>query len=241
MAQKRPSRAHAAPLATPKVIARPPFFVLPEESPWSHLMDSLTAYLNKGPITTGILYDRAYPIAALHSFGVRRADTTSNAHIRQAYQELWMASYNRNTFRYTPSGLRERADKIVRHDSIPLAVLDYQFNWLDTLAVQDGLITLQQGRLYDAANQSRSPYFLRNLTLAAPLADTLRQLSTTFILPSFLCLTNRSRQVTNVVVDFDNAGPNQFLVPGQAITITYPGNGPKVMWMTVLFNIPGIN
>ena len=236
MAQKRPSRANAVPLAAPKVIARPPSFGLPEESPWSHLMDSLTAYLNKGPIATGILYDRAYPIAALHSFGVRRADTTSNAHIQQAHLELWMAAYNRNTFRYTPNGLREQADKLVRHDSIPLAVLDYQFNWLDTLALQDGLITLQQGRFYDAPSPSRSPYFLRNLTLAAPMVDTLRQLSTTFVLPNSLLLTNRSRQVTNVVVDFDNAGPNQFLVPGQAVSLTYPGSGPKVLWMTVLFN-----
>ena len=63
----------------------------PEETPWSHLVDSLTVNLSKSAITTGLLYDRALPLAALHSFGVRRPDTTSSAHLRQAYLELWMA------------------------------------------------------------------------------------------------------------------------------------------------------
>lgn len=60
----------------------------PEQTPWSYLIDSLTANLDKSPITSDILYDRALPLAALHSFGTRRADTTSSAHLRQAYLEL---------------------------------------------------------------------------------------------------------------------------------------------------------
>ena len=74
-------------------------YVPAEETPWSHLIDSLTAPLDKSQIPSGILYDRAMPLAALHSFAVRRVDTTSNAHLRQAYLELWMASYTLSQIR----------------------------------------------------------------------------------------------------------------------------------------------
>ena len=74
-------------------------YVPAEETPWSHLIDSLTAPLDKSQIPSGILYDRALSLATLHSFAVRWADTTSNAHLRQAYLELWMATYNRSRIR----------------------------------------------------------------------------------------------------------------------------------------------
>ena len=214
----------------------PVAYVPVEETPWSRLVDSLTAHLSKTPISSGILYDRALPLAALHSFGAHQPDTTSNAHLRQAYLELWMAAYNRAPFRFTPAQLRERANRVVRHDSVPLAVLDYQFHTLDTLALPDGLLSVQNGLLYDVAGRSRAPYQLRSLTLAAPLIDTLRQYGATFVLPAALLLTNRTRRVSSVTVDFNDGGPNRALLPSQALTITYPSNGRKVVWMTVQFN-----
>ena len=207
-----------------------------EETPWSHLVDSLTAPLNKGLLTTGILYDRALPLAALHAFGVRQADTTGSAHLRQAYLELWTAAYSHCPFRFTPDQFRERANRVVRHDSVPLVVLDYQFQTLDTLALSDGLLSVQNGLLYDVAGRSRSPYQLRSLVLAAPLIDTLRHYTATFVLPAALLLTNRARKVSGATVDFNDGGPNRSLLPGQSIAITYLNNGRKVVWITVQFN-----
>ena len=71
----------------------------PEETPWSHLVDSLTAHLDKSRITSGILYDRALPVVGLHYFGLRQVDTTSSMHLRRAYLEPWMAAYNRSQIR----------------------------------------------------------------------------------------------------------------------------------------------
>lgn len=147
-----------------------------------------------------------------------------------------MAAYNRSLFAITPDQFRERANRVVRHDSVPLAVLDYQFNWLDTLAVQDGLVSLQNGVLYNVSAPSRSPYLVRNLTLAAPLIDTLRQYTATFVLPPALLLTNRNRRVSGVLVDFNDGGPNRSLLPGQSLTITYPSNGRKVVWFAVQYS-----
>ena len=139
-------------------VEEPPYQPAPEQSPWSHLIDSLTAHLDRSRINSGILYDRALPLAGLHAFGQRQADTTSSGHLRQAYLELWMAAYNRPAFRYSPSQLRERANRVIRHDTVPIGVLDYQFHYLDTLALRDGLLQVQNGLLYDVAAPSRSPW-----------------------------------------------------------------------------------
>ena len=116
-------------------------------------------------------------------------------------------------------------------------MLDYQFHYLDTLALRDGLLQVQNGLLYDVAAPSRSPYVSRNLTLAAPLLDTLRQYSATFVLPRALQLTNRARYITGFHADFNDGGPgNRWLNPGQSITITYPGSGRKVVWLIAYFS-----
>lgn len=57
-------------------------FTPAEESPWSHVADSMLFYLDKKQIPSGILYDRVVPYAALPYFDLSQSDTTSAAHLR---------------------------------------------------------------------------------------------------------------------------------------------------------------
>jgi hypothetical protein len=207
-----------------------------EESPWSHLVDSLTAGVSKTPVTSGILYDRALPLAVLQAFNALQADTTGSSHLRQAYLELYMASYIRTDFHLNPTQFRQRANATIARDTVPIGVLDYQFHYLDPRAVLDGLLTANHGLLYDVAQPSRSPFLLRNLTLASPLVDTVRQRTVVFNLPAALALGNRSRQATDMTIDFNNGGSSVYLSIGQSVQITYPTDGAKVLWFTVSFN-----
>lgn len=77
----RSAAATAAAASSPGVPPPMPMTAQVEESPWSHLIDSLTANLNKAPITSGILYDRALPLAALPAVNLQQADTTGNAYL----------------------------------------------------------------------------------------------------------------------------------------------------------------
>lgn len=75
-----------------------------------------------------MLYDRVMPLAALHTFNTGATpDTSSAAHFRQAYLELHTAAYNAAN-RLRPAYLRDRADFLVRRDSVPLAVFDAAFH-----------------------------------------------------------------------------------------------------------------
>lgn len=70
---------------------------------------------------------------------------------------------------------------------VPILILDYLYNKLDTLAIQDNLLTYQNGFLYDVPGRSRSPYFTQHLQMAFPLVEEVKSNTVTFMLiPHFV-------------------------------------------------------
>ena len=66
--------------------------VLPERpNHYTHVVDSLLRYVDKAGVGSGLLYDRAMPLAQLHAFDPA-TDASSARHFRQAYLELFPAA-----------------------------------------------------------------------------------------------------------------------------------------------------
>ena len=68
--------------------------------------DQVMQPLNKSYVTTGILYDRVFPLAYLQGYkGISTDVTTSSDHFHQAYYELYHSmlnnSYSINDFSYS--------------------------------------------------------------------------------------------------------------------------------------------
>ena len=198
-------------------------------------VDSLTQHLNRSGVPTGILYDRVLPLAALNSFGLgAQPDTASAAYFHQAYFELRNAAYNPAAFPLSAQALRDKGRQFLRRDSVAVAVLDYRFNYLDTLAVYDGLL-LEANRLYyDVASPPRSPYLTGSVTVAAALIDTIRA-TTTFYVPQDLLLTNGSRRVSSLLVDFGNGAGPVTCSPSQPRVVSYSQSGRKIISYTIFF------
>lgn len=70
---------------------------------YTQTADSCFSNLNKSGITTGILYDRIYLLAALPIFNQNYADTSSKVHLVQGYSEIFYASYS-NAGMIIPAG-----------------------------------------------------------------------------------------------------------------------------------------
>ncbi|MGI4742631.1 MAG: CBM35 domain-containing protein [Janthinobacterium lividum] len=198
-------------------------------------VDSLTQHLNRANVPTGILYDRVLPLAMLPSFRQgTQLDTASAAYFHQAYFELRNAAYNPTAFPLTPQALRSQARRFLRRDSVAVAVLDYTYNRLDTLAEYDGLLLGANRLFYDVATPSRSPYLTENITVAAALIDTIRA-TTTFYVPAGLLLTNRTRRVSSLSVDFGNGAGPVTCSPTQPRLVAYGQPGRKIIVYTVFF------
>jgi len=92
---------------------------------------------------------------------------------------------------------------------------------------------VQNGLYYDGPGAG-SPYRERLLTLAAPLARSVPQQARFYLDPALL-LGNRGRAVSSLLVNFDNGAAAVLCQPGQAVSVSYPSAGPKVLQFTVQF------
>ncbi|KQN32348.1 hypothetical protein ASE92_17225 [Pedobacter sp. Leaf41] len=76
---------------------------------FKHTADSLFQHLDKTGISTGVLYDRVFPYAALNNFNLITPDTSSMWHFKQAYSEYYRSAYNPSPSWLTVNQLKEKA------------------------------------------------------------------------------------------------------------------------------------
>lgn len=130
--------------------------------PYRQQSDFKLAQLNKTLISTNILYDRVMPIADIERFKGQENlyDTSSPRHLVQAYYELYNSAYNNSTW-ITPELLDSRLDtNKAEIKAIPIGMLYYKYNTLDSNAYVDGLIdTMANGQLTDNPKPKKSIFF----------------------------------------------------------------------------------
>ncbi|MEP6583514.1 MAG: T9SS type A sorting domain-containing protein [Ginsengibacter sp.] len=190
--------------------------------------DYYLQYVDKAQIPTQILYDRVFPIARLDAFNQGTSDTSSYGIFMQALSELRNASYST-----TNVPLTNDVEALVTQqrllNKVPISIAHYQFNWIDTLALQNNLLRIQSGLLYDVVGRPYSPYKTKITTIAAALTDSVPAGSIVFILPTYLQLKNTSEVLTNVDITFGDGNPVTTLAPGGTVTVNYSNPGDKII------------
>lgn len=199
--------------------------------PYTEKADSIFENIDKSLITTGILYDRAPPISRFDLYNAA-TDTVNYALAKQTYYELYQATYQRAGFT-EPSGLDKRIDLENFRGRIPIMVMDYWYNKLDTLALQDNLLAYNSNTntLTDVPGRSRSPYFLQHLQMVAPVVNEVNTNTVTFFLASDYVMQNTGAGVQQIQLDF-GSGPQILAGPSGSVTITFSTGGPKDLLVT---------
>ncbi|MES2730549.1 MAG: DNRLRE domain-containing protein [Bacteroidota bacterium] len=170
-------------------------------------IDQVIAALNKSQITTGILYDRAFPLADLEAFtGGNDTDTSSSDHFRQAYHELYNASFN-TTGLISGDQLTDQLTANAVNGEHAIGILYRTFNTIDTLAVKKNLLRAVDGKLYDVVGRSASPYLTHTTFVASPLdgpgTELIEGSHAFYVNPSYF-FTPAGVSVNSVSVDFGN-------------------------------------
>ena len=197
--------------------------------------DSMLQYLDKSPIITGLLYDRVYQDARLDIFNLYQTDTSSYTHFLQANYELYSAAYNPTTTGLlTRSGLENLIVNNSTSNIVPIGILHYNFNYIDSAAITNNLLTQSGSLYYDVPNRPSSPYKQRRVLLAAALITYSRTSQVKFKLDPALFFTNTGTAVNFVTIDFGNgAGPATYYPSTSPIYINYPSAGIKIIRYTV--------
>lgn len=99
--------------------------------PWKSYADYRLQPLNKSYVTTGILYDRMFPIAHIdeHTGLSSGEDTTSSDHFKQGYYEMYNSIYNPKGI-YSPNDMENMLDNYPVWNGHPIGILLYKFNSL---------------------------------------------------------------------------------------------------------------
>ncbi len=101
--------------------------------PWKSYADYRLQPLNKSYVTTGVLYDRVFPIAHLdeHTGLSVDEDTTTPDHFKQGYYEMYHSIYNPSGI-YTPDDVENMLDTFSAWNGHPIGILYYKFNSLES-------------------------------------------------------------------------------------------------------------
>ena len=121
---------------------------------------------------------------------------------------------------------------------VPIGVLYYDFNLIDTFAITNNLFYKgSDSLLHDVAGRTGNPFKLKTITIAAALPkDTLDYGTGSVIFKyiSQLFLNNKGVTITSIYADFGTG--NQNLTSGNTVTISYPTSGMKTIKFTITYS-----
>jgi hypothetical protein len=189
-------------------------------SPYTKVADSLFKYVNKAPLHTGILYDRVAPFARLDVFESSK-DTTSFQHLRQAYSELYMSHYNPIGKLLSPDDWDEMAEWRSYKKTVPLGIMDMQYQQVDEEALKKKQLIMRKGRLYNNPTQNASPFITKRLQIATLLADKLKPGDNTIGWFPEMLLANTGIKVDSVSLDFGNELGSYTLTANKSATVNF--------------------
>lgn len=177
--------------------------------------------LDKSQITSGILYDRVYPIADLTS---EKKFVTGNI-MAQALSELSRADYLKRFPDY--NNIKEIKKQAYLNNQVPLSIVVSEIQKINTSAFDEGYITVNtEGDLH--LNQPLQEHHFDNFKvhLAAPLVEDYKGLNVNFSFPENLIFNTTEFEIQNIQVDFNNNGFEN-IIPNQSKIVHFNSEGDK--------------
>ena len=209
------SSDHANTAIRPKIVITYTQVTPPDTSTFTKKADYTFQNLDKSQIPNKLLYDRIMPLASLHTFGQNGIkDTSSSSHYIQAHSEIYRSFYDTTTLP-SPSIMRILVTKHTGVDTIPMGLLYYNINVIDTNAIINNQLKFQNGQLYDVPNRTSSPYLTKKVLISSPLIARTKQGIKFFKFPSDLIWYNIPLAINNIQITGDN---------NQNITLTPNGS-----------------
>jgi|GEM_PF-2786052 len=176
--------------------------------PFSEKMDDVFGNIDLTDVTTNLLLDRAWPFAKPADFdGTQGADTVkSHKHWLKLYGTMATAATSQPAPIPSINDWRAQRDAEEENGKNPLVIIhaDYHRIKRDSALIYS-LFYEQNGELYDAPNQSTSPYEAQTLFAFSPYKTTIYDsLSMDFKTSPAFFKTNTGLTVSTVEFDFDD-------------------------------------
>lgn len=204
---------------------------------YTESMDSLLTYVDKRPISTGILYDRVMSFTSLNMLKEDGKITKSNnLNFIQSWSELYRASYN-PTFSNLET-LKRTISANTDSSTVAIGIINTKMNYIDYGTPEIPSLTFANGYFQNV--NDFNPFLEKQVTVIAPLATRVESETVTFRLPPAFILQLSGLLITNLVADFGD-GTTYNLISNEIINatnprVTYTTSGKKEIIFTVTFS-----
>lgn len=204
---------------------------------YTQSIDSIITYVNKTPITTGILYDRVMSFSNLNMLKENGVVTKSNyENFIQSWSELYRSAYT-PTF-LSLETLKSNINTNTDPNLVDIGIINTKMNYIDYGTPTNPSLTTIGGYLYNV--NGINPFLEKQITIISPLKEKINSGTVTFRLLSSFLLQLTGLPIKNLVADF-GTGASYNLITNSVIsttnpTITYTTSGKKDFIFTVTFN-----
>ncbi|PWJ59675.1 putative secreted protein (Por secretion system target) [Dyadobacter jejuensis] len=191
--------------------------------------DDLMGYLDKSYVTSGILYNRAFPAASLNIFGT--SEVSNSGHWLEARAELYKGALNTSGLLSTESLQSLIYQSNNEQHIVPIGISLIQLQEINSSVVE----TDPDGRLRLKAGFSPSQTFnTKQAVVASALVPSVPIGTSSFQLPRWATFSNQGVGINSVVVNFGDGGSSRTLTPGgSSVQVTYGNAGIKQLNFTI--------
>lgn len=215
-------------------------FVKAEDTTYVQWYDLYSKNLTKSEMQTSVLYDRIYGIAKLNpqqnKVEEREGIPKDYKNWKQVYLEMYLAEYNNSSKLSFENLLRNIADYQNHSNSIPIGIINYRFDYIDSNALHDGRIVMVNNMPIRNSLKSNSPFLQDSVSLLSILSDQLYTGYTKLIFDKSFYFTNTKQKVNKITIDFHSDQGVVELRAGDSANILFTTLGLKTYTYSVLFD-----
>ncbi len=209
------------------------------DTTYVYFFDLYSSQLDKTEMKTSILYDRVISFASLNKQQVLDiGDTMLNNYEKwkQIYLELYNADYN-NSEKEHFDVLLNRIKNYIRNTSkIPIGIINYKYEYLDTNAVHNHSIELINNKLVRRKDIPHSPFVLDSVVSLSFLSSKIYIGVNNFVLDSTFVFSNQNTRIIEVELNFKDDIGKRKLQLGDTLSIIFTNTGDKELSYSIKFS-----
>ncbi len=203
-------------------------------------LDQQLSAINQSTVTSGLIYERAVPIANLYNFNQSVQFNTANyPYFKQALLEMYKAS-NGTKF-ITVEDLKNLVAATEAPNEVDVALLNTQFQVLNYNEdnPSSGGLTYNTATYKFEPIAGKVPFYTMNTTVIAPTKETVSGTAITYKIRADLFFQNGTQTIKTLTANFGDGVlrtliANSILTP-QNIVVNYPTTGLKTTAFTITF------
>lgn len=203
--------------------------------------DSIFQHLDKGYISTDVLYDRVYPSARIPSFTAQQ-DTVDYKYTMQVWHELYLASYNRSNLKDVATVRQKARLNAVQNKGITVGYIQYDYQHIAPYALDSGYLYIHpnDSTLRGHTTFEEKAYISKRIVLPIIAQNHLSVGSQLFYFDSSMVMDNVNGNY-QVQLKLSSGSNVVFLNPGESNTLDIVPNqsGRPGIKVEIIF-VPGI-